>query len=137
MSQERYQFEINHPALNYIAHCPQGCGKLFAGATMEEARATAERCDHSAIPPESFSGVIYGTNTLHPVVDEVRTFGMLDRSLSEMKFIIDHPNEFDAATFQTLKHHLEDAELFVNYAKKKLEQIKSLPPTSDQRPRGF
>ena len=72
-----------------------------------------------------------------PVIDEVKLVGQVDRDLSELKYILDHPDEFDSATFQTIKHHVEDMELFVKYALGKLAAIKALPPVAEQRVRGY
>lgn len=75
-----------------------------------------------------------------PLIDEIHLVGTVDRTLSEMKYILDHPGEFDEATFQTLKHHIEDIALFVKYAEGKLKEMKkvpSLPPVAEQRERGY
>lgn len=75
-----------------------------------------------------------------PTVDDIRLFGMVDRSLSEMKHILDTPEQYDSATFQTMKHHLEDLDLFLKYAVGKMRalgQIRSLPPVAAQQERGY
>jgi len=94
-------------------------------------------------PPEAPRGIVYDPNKTHvpaPVIDDVWLFGTVDRTLSEMKYILDHPDEFDAATWQTLKHHLEDLSLFIKYAEGKmvkLGKIASLPPVAVQGERGY
>ncbi len=78
--------------------------------------------------------------TLHGVKPcEIKTIGETDRLLSEMKYFLDHPEEYDAATMQTVKHHLEDMELFMAYATKRMTVLraKSLPPTTEQRASGY
>jgi hypothetical protein len=75
-----------------------------------------------------------------PVIDEERLIGSVDRNLSELKYVLDNPEQFDTATFQTLKHHIEDMGLFVKYAEGKLaamKKIKSLPPLNQQRESGY
>lgn len=77
---------------------------------------------------------------MKPDIDEIVLIGTVDRTLSLMKYILDNPQEFDTATFQTLKHHIEDMGLFVTYADGKLKELKkiaSLPPVAVQRGRGY
>lgn len=83
---------------------------------------------------------LQGAAIQKPVIDDIILFGMVDRTLSEMKYILDNPGEFDQPTFQTMKHHLEDMELFLAYAKGlmvALGKIKNLPPVKDQMERGY
>lgn len=70
---------------------------------------------------------------------EIKLIGETDRVLSEMKYVLDHPEEYDEATFQTVKHHIEDLDLFTAYAKGRLAVIrgKNLPPVRDQIERGY
>jgi hypothetical protein len=70
---------------------------------------------------------------------EIRLIGETDRLISEMKYVLDNPQDYDTATFQTLKHHIEDLELFTTYAKGRLADIKSksLPPLKIQAERGY
>jgi hypothetical protein len=68
---------------------------------------------------------------------EIRTIGETDRIISELKWMLDHPERYDQATFQTIKHHVEDMELFTAYARGRLAIIKGLPPTAVQRERGY
>lgn len=72
-------------------------------------------------------------------VNDIWLFGTVDRCLSEMKYILDHPEEFDEATWQTFKHHVEDMDLFVKHAQGKMakRKIASLPPVAVQRERGY
>lgn len=72
-----------------------------------------------------------------PYIDEIIAVGQMDRTLSEFKIIIDNPDLYDMATFQTLKHHIEDIELFCQYAKIRLIKIKGLPPVVAQKNRGY
>jgi len=97
---------------------------FLMGQTSTKVLATEKR--RAMIPP--------------PKVDDVVLFGMVDRCLSEMKYVIDNPQAFDTATFQTLKHHLEDLDLFSRYATKKLTELgilKSLTPVAVQAERGY
>jgi hypothetical protein len=75
-----------------------------------------------------------------PAIDDIWLFGTVDRCLSELKYILDHPSEFDEATWQTFKHHVEDMGLFFKHATGKLEKlgkIASLPPVGAQHARGY
>lgn len=69
---------------------------------------------------------------------EIRLIGETDRLLSELKYVLGHPQEYDQPTMQTVKHHIEDLELFVLYAKGRLAPIKgALPPVAAQGERGY
>lgn len=70
---------------------------------------------------------------------EIKLIGEVDRLLSEMKYVLDNPQDYDTATYQTFKHHIEDLELFTAYAKGRLADIKvkSLPPVAVQAERGY
>jgi hypothetical protein len=63
-------------------------------------------------------------------VIEEDTTGKLDRCISEMFYLVDHPR--DEVTYQTLKHHAEDMVLAGKEILKRLGQSE-IPSSSEEQ----
>lgn len=153
-SEKDYDLSIAQAGLRYTASIAGDYNVAISEETFDKLSWLIYRIGQGHIQPNETGGNIIlveavqlprkqnvaPSTILKPIINDIQLFGMVDRTLSEMKYIVDHPGDFDSATFQTMKHHLEDMDLFVKHATGKLTKlgvIKSLPPVAEQKERGY